>query len=208
MAPSRRPLDLDAFCTKLDNILIKNRCQLLHLVRMMLEDQEQALAKFPLQEFRHYLLNLHEVLSATVDAAEGDVVGLGSLQERLNKDVLKKILLGALSHVRTFQAATQSLTTLGTSLAGSGILEALALSPFAPIPQEVRNLTSMSGMTASCSKETVDARSSNLSNKEEQISAEAFSQLSQLDIGDISDPCQQKNSKKRRLEESKIYSGK
>lgn len=213
IASSRRRYTLDEFCNRLEHSLIKNRCQLLHLIRMMLEDKEQALVKIPLRELRHYLLNLHEVLSAAVDPAtdhlmDSDVVGLKSLQEQLNKDALKKILSAALSHVSTFQAATQSLITLGTSLAGSGILGGLALSPFAPMPQEVRNLTSMSGTTASSCKETVDAPSSSLSKEEERISAEAFSQLSQLDIGDISDQSLPKNLKRKRPEASKIYSGK
>lgn len=202
-------LKLLDFCDRLATILINERCRLLDLVRAMLEDPEQAVKKFPWDELRVFLKNLHLPLSEVVDpcASALDVVSLAPLLKKLNKDSLNECLSGALLHQIAFQAATQSLITLAISLTGSGISEALASSPFAPMPQEVRNLTPMCGTTASYSKGIVDAPSSTLSKEVVPTLEELCLRREQQDIPGISRQWKRKALSDPNPEDLKTYSG-
>lgn len=200
---------LTAFCDSLAAILLREKCQLLRLIRDMLEDPLQAEILFPYLPLRLYLLSLHESLSATVESKvnDHDAVSDATLSEELNSKNLSQSLSEALSSATTKKAATQSLITLGTSLPGSGIVVVLNSSLFAPMRQEVQNLIATSGTTVNSCRETAAAHSS-MSSKEMPPPAVDLSQLKQLEIDDISEPPSKKSSKRKNQEDTKIYSGK
>lgn len=205
--------DIDTFAEVLNRVLIKERCTLLNLVRAMLEDPGQAVKKFPLDSLRNLLLEAHQALAETVDVVAKtakeweNVVNLRSLNQALSVSRLKECLSEALLLPTTKKAATQSLITLAMSLPGSGMSEGLALSPFAPMPQEVLALTPTSGTTASSSKEIADVLSSPHSRMDVETLEEHSSLLKQLDIADISEPSRPKSCKRKLQEDSIIYSG-
>ena len=196
-------MHLEEFVAKLCEILLKERCRLLHLICAMKEDPEGTKEQFPHLQFQKWLLSLQEALICSL-GDKHDIPNLSPLLERLNPSTLSPILSEALSDANGKATLTQSLITLGLSLDGSGLSKVLGLSPFAPIPLEESNRMSMSGMTASGPSALVDAVSSIHSKEKIQNSED---ELYQMDLEKITGRSDQPPSKRRTME-SETFSSK